>query len=86
MLAKLLQLCQLFATPWTVVTRLLCSRDSPGKNTGVGCCALLQGIFPTQGWNQSLLCLLHWQVGSSATWEAVINADYFAINVNPRQR
>ena len=22
--------------------------DSPGKNTGVGCCALLQGIFSTQ--------------------------------------
>ena len=25
--------------------------DFPGKNTGVGCCFLLQGIFPTQGWN-----------------------------------
>ena len=25
--------------------------DSPGKNTRVGCHALLQGIFPTQGWN-----------------------------------
>ena len=23
--------------------------DSPGKNTGVGCHALLQGIFPNQG-------------------------------------
>ena len=29
-------------------------RDSPGKNTGVGCHALLQGIFPTQGSNPSL--------------------------------
>ena len=28
--------------------------DSPGKNTGVGCHALLQGIFPTQGLNPSL--------------------------------
>ena len=28
--------------------------DSPGKNTGVGCHALLQGIFPTQGWNLGL--------------------------------
>ena len=45
-------------------TRLLCSRDSTGKNTGVGCHALLQGIFPTQGSNPCLLCLLHWQVGS----------------------
>ena len=29
--------------------------DSPGKNIGVGCLALLQGIFPTQGLNPGLL-------------------------------
>ena len=29
--------------------------DSPGKNTGVGCHALLQGIFPTQGSNWGLM-------------------------------
>ena len=34
---------------------LLCPWDSPGKNTGVGCHALLQGIFPMQEWN---LCLM----------------------------
>ena len=28
--------------------------DSPGKNPGVGCHALLQGVFPTQGWNPGL--------------------------------
>ena len=28
--------------------------DSPGKNFGVGCHALLQGIFPKQGWNPGL--------------------------------
>ena len=28
--------------------RLLCLWGSPGKNTGMGCHALLQGIFPTQ--------------------------------------
>ena len=46
--------------------RLLCPWDSPGKNTGVGCHALLQGIFPTQGPNpdlphcgQILDCLSH---------------------------
>ena len=38
--------------------RLLCLWDSPGKDTGVGCHALLQGIFPTQGSNQHLLLLL----------------------------
>ena len=34
--------------------RLLCPWDSPGKNTGVGCLALLQGIFPTQRCNLDL--------------------------------
>ena len=38
--------------------------DSPGKNTGVGCHALLQGIFPIQGSNLCLLCLLFWEAGS----------------------
>ena len=28
--------------------------NSPGWNTGVGSCSLLQGIFPTQGWNPGL--------------------------------
>ena len=39
-------------------------RDYPGKNTGMGCQALLQGIFPAQGLNLSLFCFLHWQAGS----------------------
>ena len=38
--------------------------DSPGKSTRMGCHALLQGIFPTQGSNLHLLCLLYWQMGS----------------------
>ena len=29
--------------------------DSPGQNTGMGSCSLLQGIFPTQGSNPGLL-------------------------------
>ena len=33
--------------------RLLCPWDSPGKNTGVGCHFLFQGIFLTQGSNLS---------------------------------
>ena len=33
-------------------------------NTGVGCHALLQAMFPTQGSSIFLLCLLHWQMGS----------------------
>ena len=34
---------------------LLCPWDFPGKITGVGCHALLKGIFRTQGWNLGLL-------------------------------
>ena len=34
--------------------RLLCPWNSPGQNTGVGSCSLLQGIFPTQGLNPGL--------------------------------
>ena len=39
-------------------------RDSPDKNTGLGCHALFQGIFQTQGGNPHLLNFLHWQAGS----------------------
>ena len=46
--------------------RLLCPWDFPGKNTGVGCHFLLQGIFLTQGSNpglqhcrKTLYCLSH---------------------------
>ena len=35
--------------------RLLCPRDSPGKNTGVDSHFLLQGVFLTQGPNLGLL-------------------------------
>ena len=53
--------------------RFLCPWDSSGKNTGVGCHALFQGIFLTQGSNPHLLHLLHWQAGFFTTniaWEA----------------
>ena len=52
---------------WSCLTLCNCVDCSPPGficpwNTGVGCHALLQGIFPTQGSNPSLLTLLHWQV------------------------
>ena len=55
---------QLFVTLWTVAHQAPLSMVFSSKNTGVGCHLLLQGIFPTQGSNQSLLRLLHWRVGS----------------------
>ena len=42
-------------------TRLLCPRDFPGNNIGLGCHFLLQGIFPTQVLNPFLL---YWQAVS----------------------
>ena len=33
---------------------MYCPWNSPGQNTGVGGCSLLQGIFPTQGSNLGL--------------------------------
>ena len=51
---------------------ILCPWDSPGKNTGVGCHVLLQGIFLTQESNSGLLSLLYWQAGPLPRrhWEA----------------
>ena len=52
----------LFVTPSTVARRLLFYPwYFPGKNTGVICYFLLQGIFPIQGSNP---CLLPWQADS----------------------
>ena len=51
----MLSYVQLFVTLWTVAARLLCPLNSSGKNTGVGCHFLLQGIFPTQMSNMGLL-------------------------------
>ena len=58
-------------------SRILCPWDSPCKNTGVYSHSLLQGVFPTQGLNLHLLCLLYWQtdslplsqLGSPLKWE-----------------
>ena len=53
---QLLSHVQLFASPWTTITpRLLCPWGYPGKNPGVGCHFLLQGIFPTQASNPCLM-------------------------------
>ena len=57
---QLLNPVWLFATPWTIACQG-CPWDFPGKNTGVDCHSLLQGIFPSQGSNPHLLWLLHYQ-------------------------
>ena len=52
---KVLVAKSLFVTPWTITHQAPLSMSSPGKNTGVGCHLLLQGIFPIQGLNLALL-------------------------------
>ena len=58
-----------FWTPGTVAHYASLSMDSPCKNTGVGCHALLHGIFPIQGLNLYLLhcrrILYHWATNIS---------------------
>ena len=48
------QLCATLCNPMDC-SLLLCTRDSPGKNAGVGSHSLLQRIFPTHGTNPGLL-------------------------------
>ena len=62
--AKPLQSCPALYNPMDCSLPGCSLWHSPGKNTGVGCHALLQGILPTQGSNPCLICLLHWQEGS----------------------
>ena len=54
--------------------RLLHQWNFSGKNTGMGCHFLLQGILPTQGSSPCLMCPLHWQADSlqCTTWEAPV--------------
>ena len=49
--------------------------DFLGKDTEAGCHFLLQGIFPTQGSNAPLLCLLHFRqtLYHWATWGPLIS-------------
>ena len=54
-----LQLCPTLWALGPQPARLLCPWDVPGKNTGVGCHFLFQGIFPNQGWNLRVRHLLH---------------------------
>ena len=62
-------------SPWTVATRLLCPWDFPGKNTGVGCHALLQMIFQTQGSNKHLLPC-RWLLYCWATRKAYVRVQF----------
>ena len=52
----------LFVTLWTVAHQAPLSKDSPGKNTGVGCHALLQGYLLDPGMETAshVSCIGRW--------------------------
>ena len=66
--AKSLQWCPTLCDPMDCSPPGLCPWNSPGQHTGVGCHALLQGIFPTQGSNlQNLVNSLRLPVAGQAS-------------------
>ena len=54
----------LFAILWTVALRLLCHGILQARLLEWVSIPSSRGIFPTQGLNPHILCLLHWQEGS----------------------
>ena len=85
--AKSLQLCLTLCDPMDCgpLSSSVHPRDSPGKNTGMGCHALLQGIFLTQGSNLHLLMspvLAGGFFTTSTTWKAC--SWVISFNKNPK--
>ena len=68
------------ATSWMIAHQAPLSMGFSRQDTGVGCCALLQGILPTQGLSPHLLHL-HALAGrlftTSTTWKAYININMY---------
>ena len=63
-------------------TRLPHPWDSPGKNTGVGCHFLLQGILLTQGSN---LHLLSWQAASLPPGKLITGGPTLSVQQHPAE-
>ena len=68
--AELLSRVRLFASLWTVGHRLLCPWDSPGKNTGVACHALLHGGLLDPGIEARSPALVGEFFTTTTNWEA----------------
>ena len=70
---------QLFVTPYTVARKAPLSMKFSGKNTGMGCPYLLQGIFLTKGLN---LHLLNWQAASLPPSHLESSLNPLDVNIN----
>ena len=68
------QSCLTLCDPWTVAHQAPLSMDFPGRNTGVRCHFLLQGILPTQRANcvSFVSCIGMWILYHRVTWEASV--------------
>ena len=66
-------LCPTLATLWTIAHQAPLSMGFTGKNTGVGCHFLLQGIFPAQrsNHNSCVSCIDRWILYHPTTWQAL---------------
>ena len=64
----LLSCVLLLVTLWTVGCQVPLSVEFPGKNTGVGCHSLLQGIFPDTGIGLEFLVLQADSLLSEPPW------------------
>ena len=85
MCVKSLQLCLTLVTSGAVALQASCPWDSPSKNTGVGCHALLQGIFLTQGSHPRplrLTALAGGFVTICTTWEVLLIYKYILNTCN----
>ena len=62
-----------FVTPWTIAHQAPLSMGFTGKNTGVGCHFLLQGILPAQrsNHNSCVSCIDRWILYQPTTWQAL---------------
>ena len=81
------------STPWTVACQASCPWNSLGKNTGVGCHFILQGIFPIQGSNlglphcRQILYHLSHQWSPEQHYNNIIYKDvnYPKVTINPKE-
>ena len=67
---------ELFVIPWTTVCPAPLPMRFPRQEHWRNCHFLLQGIFPIQGLDSHLLCLMNWQTGSLPAvppWECVFH-------------
>ena len=74
---KSLNRVRLFVIPWTLAHQAPLLWDSPGKNAGVGCYSLFQGIFPSHVLNPDLPhCLRFNHLSHQWSWVHHVRSAY----------